>query len=259
MTDHSKWGFATNVGIKMKPSKLKALCGADWLYFHVTWVSGETLDLTIIIRVGEVRIGTTWLLRPVCMYRFLVSVCPRLSRMALLSEPFQPQVILTAKSEDNKHTLTLASSEDEVFSQNATSQAVPGLRHPSHLVAFAVMQCSPTSSSWSALPHSGPLCSRAEPFPECQLRKYQAMLSSMKMTAIFLHHVCAWRGWSTPSRLWRNYKRDFFLMVVLKGQTAPQLLMGVEASDRVTSLSSQETQSSNVLIQETAYLRGQRN
>lgn len=108
------------------------------------------------------------------------------------------------------------------FSQNATSEAVPGLHHPSHSVAFAVMQCSPTSSSWSALPDSGPLCSRAEPFPECQLRKYRAMLSSMKMTAIFPQHIFAWRGWRTPSRLWRNYKRDiFFSWLSLKDRWLP--------------------------------------
>lgn len=162
---------------------------------------------------------------------------------------------------DNKQTATLASSEDEVFPWcclPSSSEAVPGLPYSAHSVASAIKQCSPTSSNWQSSARSGLLCSRAEPIPVCQLRTYWAVLSVTKMTAIFPHHIPAWRGRRTTPWLWRNYK-FFFPMAGLKGQSVPQLLMGAEASSRGNCLSPQETQSSNILIKETAYLRGQRN
>lgn len=48
-------------------------------------------------------------------------------------------------------------------------------------------------------------------------------------------------------------------MAGLKGQATPQLLMGAEASDRGNGPSHQETQSSNMLIKGTAYLKEQKN
>lgn len=142
--------FIIDFAVKMKSSKLKTL----WNWLALLWcclaIWGNSRSGCDQQSLRDLY-GTTWLLRSVAIYWFMVSVSPRLSGMPLLPEPSQPWTILATQTV--KEAPPLSFLRGKCFSHDA---AFPTSCYPAHPVACALRQCSPISSSRAILPVSVP-------------------------------------------------------------------------------------------------------